>query len=97
MTASQRASKAARFLNAPHYLSTVNGSREEVGRRGEGKRQMGEKEAMDGWTRRGCGGWGGFASSGDTSVSRKCKETVVVMVGLIRDRNEILNREEKIA
>lgn len=35
---------------------------------------------------------------GDTSVSRKRKESVVVVVaGLIRDGNEILNREEKTA
>lgn len=45
---------------------------------------------------RGCRGGGD--SYGDTSVSRKRKESlVVVAAGLIRDGNEILNREEKIA
>lgn len=43
------------------------------------------------------GRWG-VGSYRDTSVSRKYKETVVVMVvGLIRDGNENLNREKKIA
>lgn len=52
MTASQPASEAARCLERPHYLSTVNGSTEEVGRgrTGGGKETDGENEALDGWS-----------------------------------------------
>lgn len=88
-------------LNDPHYLSTVNGRG--GGELGEGKRQTGKmRRWMDGVVkkkRRGCREGGD--SYGDTSVSRKRKESLVVVVvvaaGLIRDGNEILNREEKIA
>lgn len=94
MTVSQRASKAAQYLNAPlpvYCEWQQRGGREEWGR----KETDGENEVLDGWTRRGL--WGGLVVMETQVCAGNGRKLVVVVVGLIRDGNEILNREEKIA